>query len=339
MTGVPIETLDISVVIPTHDRADSLVRAVTSALILDYPADRYEVVVVDNASRDATPSVARELQNTAGGGRVRYVRESRLGLHRARHAGARCARGRLLAFTDDDATFDRGWIRAYVEAFDAHPEMAAAGGPVRPAWETPPPQWLLDYMAVQDPIVGGAAMFAILSLMEPFTEFRLDRHNFFVGTNMAVRRADLFELRGFNPDSFGPRWLGDGEDGLAHKLRRRGSMIGYVPAALVHHHIGVERMTPAYFRKRMANQGACDIYTRFHDGLPDPLRLARCAVTEAATVVRRTHALARTGRGTTPGALRAQMELARDWRHLTYTLRLIWDKHLRAMVERTDWLE
>ena len=36
------------------------------------------------------------------------------------------------------------WLAAYARCFGAHPDMAAAGGPIRPAWETPPPTWLLD---------------------------------------------------------------------------------------------------------------------------------------------------------------------------------------------------
>jgi hypothetical protein len=106
---------------------------------------------------------------------------------------------------------------------------------------------------------------------------------------------------------------------------------------VVHHHIGAERMTPAYFRHRYANQGACEIYTAFHPGVPDARHLGRHVVHEAARVARRTFAL-RGVRQTTPDALRAQMELARDWRRLTYTLRLMWDRRLRALVEQREWL-
>ena len=132
---------------------------------------------------------------------------SRLGLHNARHAGARAAEGKILLFTDDDATFDCGWATAYAEAFARHTEMMASGGPVRPIWETEPPQWLLDYIA-------ESKMFNILSIMEPHTEFRMNPNGFFFGVNMAIRRNILFEVGGFNPESFGDIWSGDGEAGL-----------------------------------------------------------------------------------------------------------------------------
>jgi glycosyl transferase family 2 len=84
--------------------------------------------------------------------------------HNARHAGVWAAKGDILIFTDDDATFAQGWLRAYADAFDTHPEMVAAGGPVRPVWEDPAPTWLLQFM-------GDAKTFGTLSLMEPYDTF------------------------------------------------------------------------------------------------------------------------------------------------------------------------
>ena len=105
--------------------------------------------------------------NGEGSKPLRLIQEPELGLHNARHAGARVAKGKILVFTDDDATFDPNWLRAYAKAFDSHPEMMAAGGPVRPAWEVAPPKWLRALM-------GDTTEFGMLSLMEPYKEFRLD---------------------------------------------------------------------------------------------------------------------------------------------------------------------
>src|SRR5215510_9818844 len=128
--------MDLSIIIPTHNRAALMTQAVRSAFALHYPADCYEIIVVDNASTDSTPEMVEALQNEARGKVLRYVREDRLGLHNARHVGARAAEGQILLFTDDDATFDPGWAQAYAEAFAQHTDMMAAGGPVRPIWET-----------------------------------------------------------------------------------------------------------------------------------------------------------------------------------------------------------
>src|SRR5438309_3929174 len=177
--------MNVSVVIPTYNRATTLTQAIRSAAAVNYPSDGYEIIVVDNASTDATRQVVKNLQSNVDGRVLRYVSEDRLGLHNARHADARAANGEILVFTDDDATFDPGWLQGYATAFAKHLDMAAAGGPVRPVYDSSPPQWVLDY-------VGRKKICPILSLMEPYPEFRLDPKGYFFGVNMAIRRNILF---------------------------------------------------------------------------------------------------------------------------------------------------
>ncbi len=322
--------VELSLILPTHDRIDSLERAVASALDQDLAADRYEVLVVDNRSRDGTGERIRSLQARTRRN-LRYVREERLGLHHARHAGAREARGGLLVFTDDDASFERGWLAAYAEAFAEHPRMAASGGPIRPLWEQPPPAWLERFIA-------GRKSFSPLSLMEPYEEHRLEPRGVFFGTNMAIRRDLLFELGGFNPEAFGDRWLGDGETGLNRKLWRRGLLVGYVPAAAVYHHIPAQRMTVSYLRQRMSNEGACDVYSRFHDGIPGRSELLHRAgalvLKHGKTWVKSAWVRGRKDRA----ALDVQLTAARTFSQLRYVLRLAFDSELRGLVRKSRWL-
>src|SRR5262245_63245559 len=119
----------LSIIIPTHNRQYSLGRALRSALNLNSSFGYQELIVVDHASMDRTADVVMQYQAQFRQSRLRLVREDRLGLHNARHAGARAARGEILVFTDDDASFDSCWCDAYANAFTRHPEMAAAGGP------------------------------------------------------------------------------------------------------------------------------------------------------------------------------------------------------------------
>jgi glycosyltransferase involved in cell wall biosynthesis len=97
----------ISVIIPTLNRCSSLERALASAREQTFPSSEYEVIVVDNGSTDGTRDLVERL-NQDGGKRLCYVYEGQLGLQQARHAGARAAKGSILIFTDDDATFDPG---------------------------------------------------------------------------------------------------------------------------------------------------------------------------------------------------------------------------------------
>ena len=318
--------VSLSLIVPTYRRKADLLRCLESVQAQTL-AD-FELVVVDNAAEAVTRF------NEHARVPARYLPEPRLGLHNARHTGVRAARGEVLVFTDDDATFDPGWLAAYAREFDRHPDMVAAGGPARPVWEATPPDWLPAYMRTQP------AMFPILSVLEPFDAFRLSADGFFFGVNMAIRRNVLLEVGGFNPDSFGSAWLGDGETGLNRKLWQRGLLVGYVPDAVVYHHVPAERMTLDYFRRREANDGACDIYARFHDdGVPGTAGLLRTGLGIVAGSMRDWLAgMVLRGR-TDPRSLRVQLRAERAWARLAYVWRLWGSPELRELVSRQDWLQ
>jgi glycosyltransferase involved in cell wall biosynthesis len=216
----------------------------------------FEILVVDNANDPKIDSLVASLNHRFKHPAL-YIPESQLGLHNARHAGAKTASGNILVFTDDDATFAPDWLRAYQQAFCEHEEMAAAGGPVLPVWETSPPNWITQLMK-------GEKSFSILSLIMPRQNFELDNQGIFFGVNMAVRKELLFSLGGFNPEIYGDRWLGDGETGLNRKIWQRKLSVGFVPDALVYHHIPAQRMTLSYFQRRVSNEAACTEFAHFH---------------------------------------------------------------------------
>ena len=321
----------ISLIIPTYNRAGLLKRALESAVNLDYPPTHYEIIVVDNGSTDATAAAVNYMRDNNSSHRVRYIREERLGLHNARHAGVWAAKGDILVFTDDDASFDRGWLRAYAAAFDSHPKMVAAGGPVRPFWETPPPQWLLQLM-------DDAKAFGMFSLIECHETFRLDPDGMFFGVNMAIRRNALLELGGFNPEAFGDAWLGDGETGLVYKLWDHKMLIGYVPGALVYHHIPSSRMTVNYLRRRMANQGVCDFYSEFHRDLPKTISILKRAATVTLRNAGRWILSLFVKDRTDIRSLHIQLEAARTRSQCKCMLKLAFNKEFQAFVAKKDWL-
>lgn len=123
---------DASVVICTRDRPDELARCLASLPQQSYPP--MEIIVVDNASKDGR---TRAVAEAAG---VVYVREDRPGLDIARNAGARRARGQIVAYTDDDVALHPRWLERLVAAFDA-PEIGAVTGLVLPAELATPAQF------------------------------------------------------------------------------------------------------------------------------------------------------------------------------------------------------
>src|SRR5687768_1750797 len=113
----------VSVVVPTRGRAGYLEVTLDSLAAQDLDAP-WELVVVDDGSGDGT----RELLERRG---VRSVRlDPARGLNGARNAGLRATSAPLVALADDDVAAPPGWLRAYVEGADRHPEAEAFGGPI-----------------------------------------------------------------------------------------------------------------------------------------------------------------------------------------------------------------
>jgi glycosyltransferase involved in cell wall biosynthesis len=318
----------LTVIVPTYQRSASLLRTLASLQEQDI---QLEILVVDNAA-DVALCTALERFNGDARYPVRWIPESALGLHHARRTGVLNATGELLAFIDDDVTFAPGWARAYVEAFAAHPEMAAAGGPSHAAWEEPPPEWLLA-------LVARRPMFFQLSLRDLGPEPSFDETESFWGLNMAIRTSALIAVGGFNPDAVGHRHLGDGEGGLFRKLRASGARVGYLPRALVYHHIPPRRMTIRYLRDRMKNGGMSEAFAEARrTRATSRTAFARMFVTNlvAAAVVELSVAPMRWSRRVLP--VRLQMLAAELTGRAMYARRAIFDAELRALILRDDWM-
>ncbi len=322
-----VEPHDVTVVVPTYRRAHDLMHCLGALQAQD--AAGFEVVVVDNADDDALRAAVARLEPGAARS-LRYVSEPLLGLHHARHAGARAAAGRLLLYIDDDAVCEPGWVSAYCQAF-ADDGLAAAGGPIRAQWLEEPPAWLRRAVERTD-------SFSPLALMEPDGSDLGDRAYFF-GANMAIRRDVLFALGGFHPDSFGRTWLGDGESGLNRELWRRELAVRYVADAVVHHRVPHERMTLRYLRLRMRNEGAAGVYALLHPFAFRRRGLARVALAAARTGWRSWLESALRWRRTDPRSLQAHMRAALKVGELRMALLLLRSRDLWPLVTRERWLE
>ena len=116
----------ISVVVPTSGRADLLLDCLDTLRAQDYPAGRFEVIVVENGPRAgslATPDW------------VRHIVLSRPDRNGARNAGIRVAAGDPICLIDDDVLLPPHWLRAVADGSARHPGAGCLGGPVLPRWE------------------------------------------------------------------------------------------------------------------------------------------------------------------------------------------------------------
>jgi glycosyltransferase involved in cell wall biosynthesis len=237
-------TIDVSVVLTTYNRAPLLEGALAALALQETPDSlRWEVVVVDNNSRDRTPEVA-----AAAGKRmtvpVRYLFEPRQGQTHARNLGIREALGSVLAFIDDDVLPAPDWVPKVSSAMDqwnAH----GVGGRILPRWEAPPPRWLAD----------SQYLLNRLALMD-FEDSRvlsypMEGRPQVWGANMAFRR-ELFEVAGMfdtRRGMVGTKLSRGDEVDLINRALERGLRIVYDPSLKVFHRIGADRMRKHYFRK------------------------------------------------------------------------------------------
>lgn len=244
-----IERVEASVVIPTHCRPELLRKAVDGVLAQGLAPDRYEVIVVDNASDDDT---RRALEPWLGDGRVRYLLEPSVGLSHARNTGWRAAGGRIVAFLDDDAIPAPDWLERIVEVFESRtPTPGCVGGRVLPIWESPRPSWLDDALLTGLTIIDWG----------PHAQALHELHKrWLVGANMAFRTEVLQGLGGFVPglDRSGTRMLSSGDVHMTLKVQEAGHECWYDPRIVVHHHIPRARLTKRWFRHRYYAQGLSD---------------------------------------------------------------------------------
>jgi len=112
----------VSVVVATRNRAPRLRALLLSLIAQTLPRDQFEVIVVDDASSDATPSVLAR----ADGVRV-IRRDVNEGPAAARNDGWRAARAPLVAFIDDDCEADPEWLIAGLAACAEHPGAVVQG--------------------------------------------------------------------------------------------------------------------------------------------------------------------------------------------------------------------
>lgn len=200
----------VSVAVTTRNRAESLERALRALGELTYP--RYEVIVVDNGSTDATARVAERFP-------VRYVVSPVSdGISGARQRGVEAARGEIVAMCDDDCVPRPDWLEAYVERFLAEDELGLLGGHVNN--------------------IGfpGARQFKGRTKLGRNGELRFVvdpvEADYFGNLNMAVRVEALRSFGGYDPFFK----AGREEIDLAQSVRRAGYRVAYEPRAVVEHY-------------------------------------------------------------------------------------------------------
>jgi GT2 family glycosyltransferase len=229
--------LDASVVIIV--RNDLRVKACVESLIQQtYPRERWELIVVENASTDATPALLDTLP-------VRVIHEPRVGMGFARNAGWMAARSEIIAFIDADCVASPNWLGEMISAFSA-PSVGVVGGRIVKEVGSS-----LVERAARDLVIGQQCTTQYLPMYPaPYV----------VTANAAFLRSALARIGGFDP-----QFYSCADTDACWRIAAAGYEIDAAPSALVWH---ANRATcRAYFRQFYR-------YSQFHALLFKKFRVA-----------------------------------------------------------------
>lgn len=272
-----VATPDLTVVVPTYNRAGLLADVLADLDRQDAVAGSYEVVVVDDGSTDATAATVAGFRPTRFS--LRAIRQDNAGLNAARNAGADAAASEILAYLDDDVFVSPGYVRHLVQVFRDHPEAGAAAGQVDLAFEGDRPRWLTP------------ALEGYLSRFDARARAQyLEPPDYPRGANFGVRRSVWAGLGGFlvGLDRQGRSLLSNGELEFFARFHRAGGRTVNCPEAAVVHRVPPDRLTLDWFRRRADAQGKSDVlFERMTDGPAPRLPLAReaCRAGRAAPIL------------------------------------------------------
>jgi glycosyltransferase involved in cell wall biosynthesis len=229
----------ISVIVCSYNRCQRLSKALDSIAASTLPHTiEWEVLVVDNNSRDQTRDVVGEYCRLHPG-RFRYLFEPQPGKSYALNAGIREARGDVLAFTDDDVTVECRWLQNLTAPL-SDSQWAGVGGRIILQWPSSLPSWLA--------IDGRFARHGFPSFDHGHEAKELVWPPF--GPNMAFRKS-VFEKYGQFRTDLGPSPsreipCTDEDTEFGRRLIYAGKHLRYEPTAVVYHPVSEAQINKKY---------------------------------------------------------------------------------------------
>ena len=238
--------MDVTIIICTRNNSDSLRQTLAALSHVHVPEHLgCELLVVDNASSDATRDVVKSC--TLSRIEISYLYESRRGLSYARNSAMAFARGRAMLWTDDDVRPPRNWIEGMcAPLFSGRAHAVAGGVKIAPYLERP---WMSCL---------HKAWLAATEYLETHGASRM------VGANMAFSKEVLAKVPLFDTE-LGAGALGFHEETLfSSQLKRAGYRLTAAFDVVVEHHFDSSRLLRKHFLKSAEKLGRSDAYWAYH---------------------------------------------------------------------------
>jgi glycosyltransferase involved in cell wall biosynthesis len=232
----------ISVVVCTYNRCESLRQTLDSLLGQEINGGfDYEVIVVDNNSRDKTKEIVNEYIERING-RLRYIFESRQGLSCARNRGIKEARGEIVSFIDDDCIATASWLQNIYNTFVRYNPLVV-GGKAALQFNRAMPDWYSSGIA-------GALGLCDKGDKMIYADKEYD-DVIGIGANISFKK-EIFDIFGLFRTDLGRNGnkLGMGEETEMYwRIKRSGRKCIYTPSVIVYHNIDEDKLRKNYIRK------------------------------------------------------------------------------------------
>jgi glucosyl-dolichyl phosphate glucuronosyltransferase len=248
-------SIKVTVAIPTYNRADFLRQTLAGIVAQQFPRDHFEVLVIDNNSRDHTRAVVEEFASAHPA--PRYFVESQQGLDHARNRAIAEARGEIILFGDDDILVQPDWLAQMAVpllADEGTRLIGAVGGEVIPVFPDGLPEWVREWHA---------------PLAFRHDTGRLDPKHSPMGANLAFPKWVFAELGSFHTalDRAAGNYFSGGDSEMIRRVRAAGLEVWFSPAAAVKHQMPASRTTFRYAARHAFDSARSRVIDRA--GQPD----------------------------------------------------------------------
>ena len=169
----------MSIIVPTYNRKAQLEKCISSILAQNFGKNKFEIIVVDDGSRESAESAIKKLCNENHSQiQVQYFYIKEAGRSAVRNFGAGKANSPLLVFVDDDCTAERNFLSSIEAFFNSHPNAAACSN-----------KYGIEYegSSLKFPPAKGAEKQLFYSYFE----------RLLAASNLAVRKKAFIEVGGF----------------------------------------------------------------------------------------------------------------------------------------------
>ncbi len=256
----------LSVLMATHNGADTLERTLQAMSELIAPAGGWRLVVVDNASTDETAEILARWRERLP---LVCISEPVLGKSTAMNTALSHATGDFFVMTDDDVLPERDWLVELRRVADAYPQCDLFGGAITPHFDSGPPVWPLS----------ETWLTVLYGQTPPMPEGVMGPYNV-AGGNMSIRsklRDDGWRFGGGFMIG-GAGLMGEDSD-FVRRVAAAGHKIGFAPTARVGHIVNADQTRWWWMQRRFFRYGQTmyllDYVDRGEDGAPTSIRPTR----------------------------------------------------------------